>query len=146
MNHKSMSSVTRLAPLVLNLAYITALKLIEHCSFDRLEEMVRDWFVCEGWDSRVKRAMLQEKDLMYQKALEFCMARELATKDISLLQQKTCRRSRTHMHCPTESSHKKEIHFMLSLRRKTLLRHVSVQDSWMRILQEDWTHCKCLQV
>ena len=32
--------------------------------------------------------MLQEKDLTYQKALELCTATELATKDISLLQQK----------------------------------------------------------
>ena len=36
----------------------------------------------------MQRAMLQEKDLMYQKALELWMATELATKDISLLQQK----------------------------------------------------------
>ena len=36
----------------------------------------------------MQRAMLQEKDLTYQKALELCMSTELATKDISLLQQK----------------------------------------------------------
>ena len=63
-------------------AYVASLKAIgEHCSFDKLEEMVRDRLICGVGDSR---AMLQEKDLTYQKALELT---ELATKDISLSQQ-----------------------------------------------------------
>ena len=70
-------------------AYVAALKSIgEHCSFGKLEEMVRDRLVCGVGDARMQRAMLQERDLTYQKALELCMATELATKDISLLQQK----------------------------------------------------------
>ena len=70
-------------------AYVAALKSIgEHCSFDKLEEMVRDQLVCRVGDSRMQKAILQEKDLTYQKAFELCMATELATKDISLLQQK----------------------------------------------------------
>ena len=70
-------------------AYVAALKSIgEHCSFDKLKEMVHDQLVCGVGDSRMQSAMLQEKDLTYQKALELCMATELATKDISLLQQK----------------------------------------------------------
>ena len=38
----------------------------------------------------MQRAMLQEKDLTYQNSegLMLCMATELATKDISLLQQR----------------------------------------------------------
>ena len=70
-------------------AYVAALKSIgEHCNFSKLEEMVRDRLVCRVGDARMQRAMLQERDLMYQKALELCMATELATKDISVLQQK----------------------------------------------------------
>ena len=67
-------------------AYIAALKSIgEHCSFDKL---VRDQLVCGVGDSHMQRAMLQEKDLTYQKALKLCMATELAAKDILILQQK----------------------------------------------------------
>ena len=70
-------------------AYIVALKSTgKHCSFNKLEEMVHDWLVCGVGDTRMQKAMLQERDSMYQKALELCMATELATKDISSLHQK----------------------------------------------------------
>jgi transposase InsO family protein len=70
-------------------AYVAALKALgEHCEFHSLEEMIRDRLVCGVEDPRMQRAMLQEADLSYQKAIELCTATELATKDISLLQQK----------------------------------------------------------
>ena len=44
----------------------------------------------------MQRAMWQEKDLTYQKALELFMSTKLATKDISLLQQKPVEVKRIH--------------------------------------------------
>ena len=69
----------------------------EHCSFGKLEEMVRDRLVCGVGDPHMQRAMLQERDLTYQKALELCMATELATIDISLLQQKPVKKSNVYI-------------------------------------------------
>lgn len=71
--------------------YVAELKALgRHCNFGTaLNEMVRDRLVCGINDGRIQRALLQEPDLTFEKALEITQGIEAAGQDVQKLQLHT---------------------------------------------------------
>jgi hypothetical protein len=58
-------------------------KLATHCHFgDKLEEALRDRFVCGLRHEAIQRRLLSEVDLTYAKAMEIVLAMETADRDM----------------------------------------------------------------
>ena len=67
--------------------YVAELKTIaRHCKFgNTLNEMIHDRLVCAVKDSRIQRALLQEPNLTYKKAIEISQPIEAAAQDVQSL-------------------------------------------------------------
>ena len=58
-------------------------KLAIHCHFgDKLEEALRDRFVCGLCHEAIQHCLLSEVDLTYAKAMEIVLAMETADRDM----------------------------------------------------------------
>lgn len=68
--------------------YVVLLReLAQHCNYrDKLKEMLRDRLVCGIADDHIKRWMLAEPELTFNKALTNAQAMETANRDVSELQ------------------------------------------------------------
>ena len=67
--------------------YVAVLKrLSEHCEFGAyLEDALRDRFVCGLKTETVQKRLLTEKDLTFQKAVDYAVSAETATRDVQQL-------------------------------------------------------------
>ncbi|XP_059929766.1 uncharacterized protein LOC132473577 [Gadus macrocephalus] len=67
--------------------YVAVLKrLSEHCEFGAyLEDALRDRFVCGLKTETVQKCLLTEKDLTFQKAVDYAVSAETATRDVQQL-------------------------------------------------------------
>lgn len=67
--------------------YVAVLKgLSEHCEFGAyLEDALRDCFVCGLKCETVQKCLLTEKDLTFQKAVDYAVSAETAARDVQLL-------------------------------------------------------------
>ncbi|KAG7520092.1 hypothetical protein JOB18_022969 [Solea senegalensis] len=62
-------------------------KLVQDCNYgERLSEMLRDRLVCEIGDDHIRRRLLSEPDLTFEKTLKLAQATETASKDVRDLQ------------------------------------------------------------
>ena len=63
--------------------YVAELRsLVVYCNFEgTLEKILRDRLVGGINDSRIRKCLLQEKDLTFKKALEIAQALEVAERD-----------------------------------------------------------------
>ena len=85
--------------------YVAELRhLSEHCKFENLDEMLRDWLVCGIRDVQVQRRLLAEVDLDFKNAFEFAQAAEWL-----ILMPKYCRNPALQQ-CTQPRAHAGRVH------------------------------------